>query len=287
MSEGGRILITGATGNTGLELIQCLRKKNVPLIAGLRNPVKDSTLIKVPIQTILLDFDKAETFKAALNGIDKVYLVRPPAISNVKKFIYPFIDACREAGIKHIVFLSLMGVESNPVTPHYKIEKYILRSGIPYTFIRPSFFMQNLSTTHREDIRNHNEIFVPAGKGKTSFIDVRDISEISALVLTHAGHMNKAYELSGSEALDYYQAAELFTKVLGRKIVYTNPSILSFFLRMRKKKTPLAFILVMIALYTVTKLGLAKKVTFEVKRLLGRDPISFEQFISDNKSFWI
>lgn len=166
-----------------------------------------------------------------------------------------------------------MGVENNRFTPHYKVERYLIKSGIAYTFIRPSFFMQNLSTTHKDEIKIDSEIFVPAGRGKTSFIDVRDVAEISVLALTDTEHLNKAYELSGKEALDYYQVADLFSKVLGRKIVYTNPSILTFFIKMRKKKAPLPFILVMIALYTLTKLGLAKKTTSEIKRLLTENQL--------------
>ena len=88
--------------------------------------------------------------------------------------------------------------------------------------------MQNLSTIHRGDIRDTNKIFIPAGKGKTSFIDVRDIAATAVKVMTEPGHENKAYALTGNKALDYYQVAEIFTHVLGRQIVYTNPSIFKF-----------------------------------------------------------
>ncbi|MBX9851736.1 MAG: SDR family oxidoreductase [Cytophagaceae bacterium] len=285
MNTKENILITGATGNVGSELIKFLKGKNVNTIAGVKDPEKKSDGIDL-ISYRLLDFEKPETFRSALSDIDKVFLIRPPHISNVKEFIFPFIDAASDSSVKEIVFLSLMGVENNKLTPHYKIEKYIKDKKIPYTFLRPSFFMQNLSTTHKDEIRNQSEIFVPAGKGKTSFIDVRDIAEIGMLALIQDGHINKAYELSGKEALNYYEVAEILSAVLNKKVIYADPNVFSFFFRMKKNRLPIKFILIMIALYTVCKLGLAGKVTFETKKLLGRDPITFRKFAEDYRNVW-
>jgi uncharacterized protein YbjT (DUF2867 family) len=91
-----------------------------------------------PAQTepVEFDFTKPETFYPALQGVRRLFLVRPPAISQVKQFIYPFIDVARKTGVEHIVFLSILGAESLSVTPHAKIEQYIQLVGIPYTFLR-------------------------------------------------------------------------------------------------------------------------------------------------------
>ena len=282
-----KILITGSTGNTGLETLKFLALKNLPVIAALRNPEKDKNILPEGVEYVQFDFENPATYKTAIRGVNKVYLVRPPAISNVKKDIKPFIQFLKEAEIKHIVFLSLIGAEHNHFVPHYKIEQYILESGIPYTFIRPSFFMQNLSTTHRQDIKENSEIFIPAGKGKTSFIDVRDIAQVSALTLSEEGHENKAYELTGSEALDYYQVADIFTKVLNRKIIYSDPSIFKFFEKMKTRGYQTSFIAVMIGIYTIARFGKADTVNNEIKRLLNQDPISMEKFAEDFKSCWI
>lgn len=87
MPDPGKILVTGATGNTGLELIRLLKKKQFPLVEGVRNNLKDKAFLGGDIATVTLDFEKPETFKDALKGVTKVFLVRPPAISNVRKFI--------------------------------------------------------------------------------------------------------------------------------------------------------------------------------------------------------
>ena len=282
-----KILITGATGNIGSQLIKILSDKNIPVSAGIKDLENCRNQNTKKITNVNLNFEDQTTFNAALKGVKILFLVRPPAISNVKKNIYPFIDCAVESGVRQIVFLSLMGVESNPITPHYKIEKYILQKNLTYTFIRPSFFMQNLSTTHYEDIKYKNEIFVPARNGKTSFIDVRDIAQITALALTSKVYLNKSLELSGSEALNYYEVAAIFTEVLGRKITYRNPSMLTFFLRLRKRKIQGKFIFVMIALYTVCKFGKAAKISTTFKEYVHKDPITFRQFVVDNKKCWI
>ncbi|SOD97309.1 SDR family oxidoreductase [Spirosoma fluviale] len=289
-----RILITGATGNVGLETLTELMKhrdkENFTFIAGLRTLTQSTGQPDIEAdETISLDFENAATFDAALAGVSRVLLVRPPQLADVDKYFKPFIDAMQRAKIRQVVFLSLQGVENNPVTPHHKIEKLIREAGLPYTFLRPSFFMQNLSTTHRDEIRLRDEIFVPAGQGRTSFIDVRDISAIAALVLTGEPNefINKGYELTGSEALTYTEIGQILTDVLGRKITYRNPSILSFvWQKWQHEKLPLGFTLIMTALYTVSKLGKAGGLTSETERLLKRPPITFRQFAYDFRDVW-
>ncbi|WP_229366021.1 SDR family oxidoreductase [Fibrisoma montanum] len=235
MNVSERILISGATGNVGLETLRELMQRpdtpSVEIIAGVQDPEQARKTIAVqPDGFVKLDFTDAATFGPALKGVSRLLLVRPPQLADVDKYFKPFIDVVKQKPIRQIVFLSLQGVENNALTPHYKIEKLIVEAGIPYTFLRPSFFMQNLSTTHRDEIRLRNEIFVPAGNGQTSFVDVRDIGAVAALVLTSNGdeHLNKGYELTGSEALTYGEVAELLTKVLGRAITYRNPSVPRF-----------------------------------------------------------
>jgi uncharacterized protein YbjT (DUF2867 family) len=146
--------------------------------------------------------------------------------------------------------------------------------------------MQNLNTTHRAEIRDDDEICVPVGKAKTSFIDVRDVGAVAARVLTEPGHEGRAYALTGGTALDYDQVAELFTEVLGREITYTNPSILAFIQRSRERGLPMKFVLVMVGLYTATRFGTADTVTGTVERLLGRPPITMRQYIEDYADVW-
>ena len=190
------------------------------------------------------------------------------------------------ANVRQIVFLSLLGVARNPVIPHHAIEQHILASGLDYTFLRASFFMQNLSTTHCQEIRSDREIYVPAGRGKTSFIDVRDIARIGVLALSQPGHANQAYDLTGDQSLDYYEVAGLFSEVLGRAITYRKPSLLGFITRHYVRGKPLPYVLVMAGIYSTARLGLAGGISHDAERLLGRRPNRFRQFIEDYKAVW-
>ena len=147
--------------------------------------------------------------------------------------------------------------------------------------------MQNLSTTHRKEIKERNEIFVPVGKAKTSFIDARDIGAVAAVALTQDGHANKNYDLTGSEALDYWQTTKILSDVLGREIQYKNPNPIYFLIETMRRGTPFIFALVMTGLYTSTRFGMAEPITNEVEKLTGRKPISFKEFANDYKENWV
>jgi len=286
------ILITGATGNMGQETIRELLKcfdKDIEIIAGVRNIEKaKKQFIKLEgIKYRPFDFKDNHLMEDSLEGIDQVLLIRPPAISQVEEYILPFIQMAKIKNIEQMVFLSLQGVEKNSIVPHYKIEKYIKEADLPYTFLRPSFFMQNLSTTHRLEIKEKDEIFIPAGNGRTNFIDVRDIAEVAALVLTEGGHLNKAYELTGRRGYTYEEIANILSVILKRKITYKNPSIVKFFFSKRKEGMATAKILVMIGLYTVSKFGKANHKTESLKRLLKREPRDFRTFVQDYKDVWV
>ena len=280
------ILISGALGNVGTEVVKILQTQGYQVRAADINPMALRQRFGEGIDATLFDYARPETFAATFQGIKRMFLMRPPQITNVKKYMFPAIDAAKQAGVEHIVFLSLIGIEQNQRVPHYAVEQYLIASKIPYTFLRCSFFMQNLSTTHRSEIRDHNEIFLPVGRGKTSFIDVRDIGAVAALALTKLGHENKAYALTGSEALDYYQAAEIFSQVLERQIIYRNPSALRFIWREIRKGTPLPFAVVMTWLYSSTRNGMAAQVTQDLQQLTGKPSISLKQYVVDYKNTW-
>jgi uncharacterized protein YbjT (DUF2867 family) len=286
------LFITTPTGNVGLETLRALAKRPdrslLRVIAALRDMDRNRSLLTPFVdEFVRFDFADASGFDLALVGVDKVLLVRPPQLADVDTYFKPFIESMKRVGVKQVVFLSLQGVETNPLTPHHKIEKLITRLSVPYTFLRPSFFMQNLSTTHQQEIRERNEIYIPAGNGRTSLIDVVDIGEVAAMTLATNEHTGKAYELTGSQALTYYEMADILTEVLGRTITYKAPSIPAFIYRQWvKAKQPLGFTLVMVALYTVARLGKAAQLTPVFEQLTGHSPRTFRQFAEANKAVW-
>ncbi len=285
------ILITGASGNVGAEVARLLLDDGRPVRAAVRRPDEleeadwsDAT----NLETVAFDFTEPSTWAGAFEGVEAMFLMRPPAIANIARDMLPALRAAEEAGVRHVVLLSLLGAENNPVVPHRKLEVYLEESSTSYTFLRPSFFMQNLSTTHRREIAERDEIFVPAGGGKTSFIDVRDVAEVAKMALVDPeSHSGCAYELTGSEALSFAQVADILSEELGRPINYTDPSLFRFARRLRKEGHPWGYVGVVSALYTVCRLGLADTVTDELERLLGRPPTGFREFVQDYREVWV
>ncbi len=280
------ILITGATGNVGREVVKGLLGRT-PFRMALRDDSDMHEAQGQDVECVLFDFLNPATFAPAFDGIRTLFLVRPPALSNVERDIAPSLRAAVQAGVTHIVFLSLQGVESNKITPHYKIEMLIRELGVTYTFLRASFFMQNLSTIHRDEIRDHDTIAVPMGRARTSFVDVRDIAAVAVSALTESPHENNIYTLTGSEALDYNQAAAVLSRELGRTIRYTDPSAPAFLWQQTRAGRSFSLALIMTALYTITRFGNAKEVTTDVAEVLQRSPITFEQFAHDYRAAWI
>ena len=281
------ILVTGATGNVGREVVRSLSAEGMICRVGVRNPSKVSDSFDDDVQIVKFDFLDATTFADAFDGIRSLFLVRPPQLANVPRDITPAIEYAHEQALEHIVFLSLQGVESAKVTPHYKIETLIKDLGIDYTFLRAGFFMQNLSTTHLEEIRDERIIAVPVGNARTSFIDVRDIGAVAAKALIYPHHNNQSYTLTGSEALTYDQVAGILSDVLGHEIRYTRPNPIRFFIRMLRKGHPIGYAIVVTALYSATRAGNAEEMTADVQKILGRPPITFREFAEGYREVWL
>ena len=282
----GKILVTGALGNVGAEVVKHLQEAGYPFRAADRDVTRLRERFGADVEAVAFDFTRKETYGPAFDGVEKMFLMRPPQIANIQRDMVPALDAAKAAGVKQVVFLSLIGIERAKFVPHYKVEAYLRASGQAWTFLRCSFFMQNLNTTHRTEIRERDEIFVPVGSARTSFIDVRDIAAVAAVALTEPGHEGQAYDLTGSEALDYWQVAEIMSQILGRKITYRNPNPLRFLASHLRRGTPLTFALVMTGLYLSTRNGMAERVTGEVERLTGRKPIAFAQYVRDYQDVW-
>ena len=226
------ILITGATGTVGKEVFAALHASGHELRVATTDPARAVPHFEArgleASAVVRLEFGDPTTYAAAFEGVGKVFLMRPPQLTDIKGEMVPALEVAQRQGAEHIVFMSLQGAEKNPVVPHRKVETYLKDSGMTYTFLRPSFFMQNLSGIHAADIKR-GEVYVPAGRGRTSFIDARDIGAVAAKVLTEAGHEGRAYELTGAAALTYDEVARIFSEVLGREVRYPNPSPFAFY----------------------------------------------------------
>lgn len=278
-----KLLVTGASGNVGHCVVNELLILGEEVVAAGTDTTRLHKLFGNQVTSVEFDFTRPETFDAALTDVDRIYLMRPPHLGKPED-LYPFIETARKHSIKLIVFLSLMGIEKNTIPPHYKIEKFIEKAGIPFAHVRPGFFMQNVSGVHAREIKEKDLFFIRAGKSKTSFIDAADIGLAIATILNSPGkYRNTAHTITGSEALDYYQVAEIISSLTGRKITYAKPGLIKYRnYYIKKRGLDKDYVNVTVALYLMTRMGTAKAITSEFFKLTGQQPRTFEEFARDN-----
>jgi uncharacterized protein YbjT (DUF2867 family) len=291
------ILVIGATGTVGSEVVKQLVSSSsdqnvIRAVVHSQDKAEKFKQYKT-VETVNMDYNNSETIAAALNQVDKLFLLTLPTL-NVIEIYSNLVKQIRKyggGGINHIVKLSSMEAETGPETTigrlHRQEEKIIEESGIPYTFLRPSAFMQNFVNYLGQTIRNQNAFYLPTGDGKVSFVDVRDIAAVSVRVLTSDnGHAGKAYTITGQEAISHGQAAEILSNEVGKRISYTD--IPKEYARKGMKEIGMDdwFIDVMIESYGMIKAGNASRTTTVVEQITGRKPISFTQFARDYVKFF-
>ena len=283
-----KILITGALGNVGVAVLQSLRKINhqAVIYAGVREKDLNNEIpLLYAAIPILFDITKVETFDSTFKKVDILFLLRPPAIANVKKYFTPLVISAKKNGIKHIIFLSVQGVEKSKFIPHNKIEKLIEASKIPFTFLRPAYFMQNFTTTLYKDIMQKNCIYLPAGQAEFTIIDVDDIGNVAAMALTNPqNHINKCYELTNNETLTFGNMASIISKVINRDIKFISPNLFQFYLTKRKENVPTMLILVMIMLHYLPRFQSTPPINNMVRLITQKEPNTFEEFLISHKN---
>lgn len=280
-----KILVTGFNGKIGYEVARKAKEINLPIICAVRNVAKAKQKHGDNYEFVCLDFSKPETFQRALSGINKIFLMYPPG-DNIQ--FASFIEQAKEQGIQHIVYLSLKDVQFMPFVHHFKNEKLIKRSKIPFTFIRAGYFMQNLNDFLLKEIKERQRIYVPAGNGKTSFVDARDIAEIAALSLSNTEkHHFQKYVITGDEALDFFEVAKIMSDVLNKDIKYTNPSVKEFKEFMVSHGVNKEFINVVVGVHLPTKLGLAKGIKHDYEKVMNKKPTNIRKYVADFKENWI
>ncbi len=285
-----KVLVTGATGNVGQEVVQALLAQHVPVKAAARNAeavqrLAEKAAWQGDYEAVALDYANPESLVAALEDVDRVFLVTP-TMGAVAEMVTAFLDAAKKSSVKHIVRLSGMRTIDEPSPTHAESERLIAESGIPYTFLRPNFFMQNFNTFYADGIKHRDSIALPAGEEPISFIDVRDIAEVAVAAFTQEGHANQIYTLTGGEAITHYDVAEAISAVLGRKITYINMPEDKFREVLIAAGRPEAMANGVIYLYAPVKQMLAAPVTQDVQRVTGKAPRTIHEYARDYAWAW-
>jgi uncharacterized protein YbjT (DUF2867 family) len=221
MSTAGKVLVTGATGNTGPGLVAALRSAGVDVRILVRNPAKAQALKAAGAEVVVGDLDKPDTIPPALKGVSKVYLLTwngPTAVQQADNVI----KAARGAGYIHLVRHSMWGPErSRIIQQGYQIEEMVKASGLPWTLLKPTFFMQNIMMA-AQTVSSHGAIYWDMSDGKLGMIDVRDIVDAAFAVLTGRGHEGKSYILTGPAAISFSDVADSLSNALGKEVKYVS-----------------------------------------------------------------
>ena len=282
------ILVTGATGTVGREVIRQLAsvdsefniKAACHSLQRLENIIEDDR-----IKSIRIDFNVPETLREALKSTDKVFLLTPFQPDMVQHSSNMLAEIKNAENIKHIVKLSTMGADFEPGGRlHRQVEKMIEDSGIAYTFLRPNAFMQNFVNFYSHMIKEQDALSLPAGDGKVSFVDARDIAAVAVQTLTcnnDGRHYSKTYDITGPEAISYDDAVNILAEQVRKKIAYVNISNDDAFKAMKYIGLDDWLIDTILEGYNNLRKGYYSPVTNVVKEITMKKPISFREFAKD------
>ncbi|HNY13552.1 MAG TPA: SDR family oxidoreductase [Candidatus Wallbacteria bacterium] len=282
-----KILVIGATGRTGGELVKLLVQDGQSVRVATRNPPAALSKFKNAVEAVEFDYERPSTFVAAVDGVDKIFLSVRPGDNHSDKFAMPLVDEAKKANVRHIVALTAMGVEKDDAFMLRILEKYIESSGISYTHLRPNWFMQNFDSGPMfQDIKATGALHLPAADAKISFIDLRDIAAVGFAALTGSGHINKAYTLTGRESLSYFEVVEKLSGASGKRISYVPISEAEARAGLMKAAVPGELIERWADFHRKIRQGHCSPVTADVELVIGRAPITFDQYVKDYAAAW-
>lgn len=284
------ILITGATGNNGVEIVKLLSRRGVPCRALARTSAKSGLLSGLPgVEIVYGDFARPETLAPALQGVDKALLMSS-ADPRLPELQGNFIQAAKRAGVRYVVKFSgawkMNDVELREwrfARWHAEAEKLLEDSGLAFTHLQPNQFMQ-VYLRFQATIAAQGKFFAASKDAKVSPVDIRDIAEVALAVLTGSGHEGKSYVLTGPEALTYYEVAEKLSAALGKTVSYVDVPLETARKTMLDSGAPDWFVDGQMEQFQVRLKGFQSEVTSVISEVAKKQPISFAQFARDYAS---
>jgi uncharacterized protein YbjT (DUF2867 family) len=267
------ILITGATGNVGKELTRQLLEAGEQVRIFTRDPRKVPAL-KGQVEIIAGDLDQPQTIQAALKGVEQIFLVTASTAQDAN-----VLQAAKAGDTRLVVKLSTFEAVDpgmiKHVRWHHEREQLIRASGLAWTFLRPTMFMST-ALDWAPSIRREGVLRFPGGEGKVPAVDPADVAAVAAVALTNSGHEGQAYALTGPEALNFGQMAEILSNVLGKSIRYVDIPEEQAGEMMRQDGLPDYVIEGLLGTFEVLRSGRLAATTGDVEKVTGRPARSFE-----------
>ena len=282
MSTPSSILVLGATGTVGATLVHHLSAQGHRVRAATRSPDR----YEGPGTPVAVDLANPATWGPALPGVDRLFLLAPPGHADQRALLQPFVEAALQAGtLTRIVTMTAQGVDADDSIPFRQLERFVEASGVEFVHLRPTWFAQNFHTFWGHGIREANTIALPAGDAKVAFIDARDIGESAAAALTRGDiELNRAYELTGPQALTHAEAAAVLSEATGRTIEYTSIAEDRFRQQLAPSGLPPDYIELLVNLFAAVRMGVAEAVGGEVEALTGHAPRSLATYAAEHRA---
>lgn len=273
------ILVTGATGNVGRPLVGLLSEVGFPFRAFVRDPAQARAALGPAVELAEGDFAEPATLDAALGGVDRMFL-----LSGNSELETGAVETAVRAGVGRVVKQSALGVGLDPPPFHRRIEVALEGSGLGFTHLRPTAFMQTLAAYLPALIDNNGTFRLPAGGGRVAWVDTRDISAMAFRTLTEDGHEGEAYPITGPETLSMAEVAEKLSVATGRPIRFEDVPPDAARELMVQKGLPAPFAEFLIAFYGLVRDGATDFVTQTAPRVTGSPGRTFDAFAEEHAS---
>jgi uncharacterized protein YbjT (DUF2867 family) len=276
------ILVTGATGTIGSEVVTQLLAAGERVRVLARDPAKAAKL-GAGVEIAQGDLSKPETLTAAFEGIEKVFLLATgPDLANLEAHA---ITAAKRSSVKHIVKLSAQGADIEPGLQlgrwHRESEKNLVESGLTWTILRPGNFASN-TLGWAPSIKSQGLVYHLTGAGKSTPIDPRDIAAVAVAALTKPGHEGQIYTLTGPEALSAPEQVEKIGVALEKKLQAIDAPEAAARSGMLAEGMPRELVEALLEMMALIRAGHGATITKTVAEVLGREPRTFDVWLKDN-----
>lgn len=279
-----KILVTGATGTIGSRVAEALRKEGLSVRVGVRTPSKAQDLTARGLEVVTLDFERPETVAAAVQGVDRIFLLTP-FIEHFLGQVEAVVNAAQAAGVKFILRMSAYGAHPDShdgiSREHGQSEDRVKKSGLGWAILQPTFFQDNFINYQGQSIVGTGAFYGASAGQKTAYIASEDIAATAAAILRSPdAHQGKTYVLTGPSAHTDAEIASMLSEVLGRPVNYVDLTPDQFKGGLLQQGAPAWMAEHMVKLEGHKSRGEAAATSPSVKTVTGRDPESLRSFLT-------
>jgi len=285
-----KILVVGGTGNVGAEVVKALVKRNADVRVLVRKEGAPEVKETKGIEIVIGDLLDPVSLAKAMDGVDKLYLLNAVVPDELTQGLIAY-DLAKRLKLKHVVYHSVFAVDRFKDVPHFAsklaIEDAIREFDVPFTIIRPNYFIQN-DATLKDALTKAGVYPMPLGTVGISAVDIRDIAEAAAIALTSEAHFGKTYNLNGPERLSGPKIASIWSALLGKEIRYTGHDMDAFEEQMRKTAPSWSAFDIRMMFQGYLERGFAAEPgdVETLTQLLGHAPRRYEDFAKQTAALW-